>query len=99
MFVIDVLGELNQGNTLRDLENALRQVAQDVQAVRKAGSITLTITVEPSGKRDDIVFLGDKLVVKRPEFEREESIWFVGEGGELERQDPRQKDMFDKEKK
>lgn len=99
MFVIDVLGQLNEGNTLQDLENALKQVAQDVQLVRKAGSVTLTIAVEPSGKRDDIIFLTDKLSVKRPESNRESSIWFVGEDGELERQDPRQKDMFDKEKK
>lgn len=95
---LDVLGELNDGRTIDELEVALREVVADVKTTGKPGAIILTIQIEPTKKRDDVLILGDRIQVKKPEFDRKAAIFFTDDDGALVRHDPRQRQMFDGEK-
>lgn len=66
------------------------QMAEVVQAVRntgKAGSLTITLEVKPGGRT---VKITDRLKSKLPTFDREQTIWFVDDEGQLFRHDPTQ---------
>lgn len=92
---VDVVAELNNGRALEELTEGLRNVVAAAKLTQKKGSVTLTIEVDPASKGDgEIVFLRDKVTVKIPEFTRAAKIFYVDDGNNLVRDDPRQRRMF-----
>lgn len=75
--------------TLDDqLTFALREVVKAVSDLQKKGSLNLKITVNPAGSGGRTVFLVGELTAKPPCAEPEASIFYVGDGGGLFRDDP-----------
>lgn len=76
-------GVLNDEATI-----ALADVVQTVADVGKAGKLVLEITVKPAGSSKRSVSIGGKVVEKMPTPDPELSVFFIGEGGSLHRDDP-----------
>lgn len=79
-------GALNDEATL-----ALADVVQTVADIGKAGKLVIEITVKPAGSSKRSVAIGGKVVEKMPTPEPELSVFFIGEGGSLHRDDPFQR--------
>lgn len=86
--ISNFLNGLRGGRTVIELEEAIREVSREVAETGRAGSITLSITIEPGGASRFVV--KDKIGSKVPEHNRESSIFFQLENGDLSRNDPRQ---------
>lgn len=80
--------EQRRGGLHGELSEALQLLVLAVDEHRKAGTLTLTLKIQPNG--DGIVTVTDKVVVKAPEGERGSAIFFVDSAGNLVRNDPRQ---------
>ncbi len=78
-----------QGGLHGELTDALADLTQDVLAIGKKGTLTLTLTLVPTGDGVTLA-ITDKIVVKSPEPEKGASIFFGDEHGNLLRNDPRQ---------
>lgn len=76
------------GVALTDLDNALAELVSRVADTHRKGKLTLAITVKPNAKRG--VQICDELKVDMPKEEQAVSFFFVGESGELLRNDPNQ---------
>lgn len=83
----DVVRELAGGSTYHDLTEMLGQVVAGVIHHRKAGKLTLELTIQPNGEHS--VTVHDNIKVKIPEGARTSSVFFVRDGA-LMREDPRQ---------
>jgi hypothetical protein len=82
------LHEQRRGALHGELSEKLQELVLAVEEHRKAGTLTLTLSVKPFG--DGTVAITDKIVVKAPEGERGSGIFFADEDGNLSRDDPRQ---------
>ena len=59
--------------------------------IRKKGSLTLTVSVEPMPNSDgNALVVKDEIKLKLPEFARDASLFFADDDRNLVRQDPRQ---------
>ena len=83
----DIIGELEGGDVLRELTEALYEVARAVRDTRKAGQISFTVNVTPTGKS---FILDAKIVSKIPEHDRPSTTFFMTPDGTLMRNDPAQ---------
>lgn len=80
-----------QGQVVDEMTVALAEVVQAVQTHGKAGSVTLKIKVDLAGSIGSrSVQTVCKVTTAPPEPAGEQSIFFVGEGGSLHREDPYQ---------
>lgn len=84
-----------RGRTHEELSAALRDLVLSVEDTRKAGTITYTLTIKPQERTPGAVMVADKIKCSLPEHDRSESIFFATETGELVRNDPRQRSLFD----
>lgn len=84
------LSELRYGQACDDYNEKLAELIQRVETHQKAGSLTITWDVAPSGKSGTRVMVTEKVTQKLPDIEREESVFYIAEGGALTRRDPRQ---------
>ncbi len=83
----DVLGELEGGDVLRELTDKLYEVGRAVRDTRKGGTITLNVSISPTGKS----FIVDaKVSAKIPEHDRPSTTFFMTPEGTLMRNDPNQ---------
>lgn len=83
-----------RGKLLSEITDALAQVIMGVQANGIPGSLTLKLVVVPFEKRaGEIVIIRDELKATVPQPPREREIYFIGEGGELMLDDPRQQKL------
>lgn len=87
------LQEQRRGALHSELSEALQELVLAVEEHRKAGSLTLTVSVKPFG--DGTVAVTDKLKLSVPEGERGSGIFFVDADGNLVRNDPRQMKIED----
>ncbi len=90
MSVTTLLLELNNGETEQELTEALRAVTQAVTLTQKAGTVALELKISPNGRRGNSVEVEANVKVKAPSFPPEASVYFVEEGGNLTKRDPRQ---------
>lgn len=67
---------------------ALADVVDAVAHLEKAGKVTLELTVEPAGSNGRTVVIFGRVKTKAPEAAPEASIFYVGDGGSLHRDDP-----------
>lgn len=76
-----------------ELEDELTaQLAELVRACRdtgKAGELTLTIRIKPK-PRSGQVFIEDTVKLKKPQLPKEDTILFLTDEDNLQREDPRQ---------
>ena len=86
------LQEQRRGALHGELSERLQELVLAVEEHRKAGTLTLTLSVKPNG--NGVVTISDKVVVKVPEGERGSSIFFTDEAGNLVR-DPRGQTTID----
>ena len=89
--ITGVLLEHRQGLTHSELSDALADVTRRVLEHRKPGSVTLKLDIKPGPGAS--VELVDKITVKAPEGQRESSLFFADEHGNLSRKDPRQLEL------
>lgn len=86
----DFFREHGRGRTHDELSTALHDLVARVKDTGKKGTVTLTVQVEPVKKDDRLVLVSDKLTLKLPEHDRPAGYWFIGEDGNLQRDDPNQ---------
>ncbi len=84
----DIIGEVEDGQLLRDLTDASYRMAAAVMETRKEGSITITLKYAPTGRES--VQIDAKVDEKIPKHTRASTTFFVGSDGELMRNDPNQ---------
>lgn len=72
-----------------ELTEELADLVQACLDLNKAGSLTLKIAVEPSGKNQATIFIKDEVKVKKPE-DRPKSLFFSDGHGNVSRRDPNQ---------
>ena len=86
----EFLREHGRGRTHDELGEALHTLVARVKDTGKAGSVSLTVRVEPMKKDDRLLVVSDKIAIKLPEHDRPSGVWFVGKDGNLQRDDPDQ---------
>lgn len=91
----DTLGRLNRGRFFLDLEDSLADVLQGVQATRKKGTVTVTLTIGMEGQEEDQVNIAPKIVAKRPMRDTAPTTLFIDDEGNLDVADPKQRDFGD----
>lgn len=87
----EVLREVGEGHLNVDLSEAFYDLLRKVQATGRAGALTLTLNVKPSGAgRVEIV---DSVKTKLPEFDRPKTAFFIDRNGNASRRDPNQPEI------
>jgi hypothetical protein len=97
--IIAVLGELQNGHCLDNLERELRRVVRGVADSKtgKGGTVALTIRVEPLRKgniANRAMILQGVIVSKAPEDPPDNNVFFFDDNGGLHLQDPDQHQLF-----
>lgn len=76
----DWLALQRKGSLANELAEALADLNRAVLETGKAGSVTLTIGVKPTGDEVSVI-VTDKVTSKVPEADRGQSIFFIDEDG------------------
>lgn len=87
----DVLAEFAEGATEQELGEAMWDLVQRVQDTGKAGSLQLTIKVQPNG-RGQIEVL-DEVKLRLPEFSRPTTAFYTDRSGNVSRRNPAQPEI------
>lgn len=82
--------EQRNGSLHVELSEALAEVTKSVQDTGKDASLTMKITVKAGPKGSDTIMVSDQIAKKLPAPERDVSIFFADDRGNLSRQNPRQ---------
>ena len=82
-----IIGRLGQGNFLNDLHRAIERVSNDVIATGRAGSVAVTLKIEPV-KDSIMVVVSEAIQVKPPKRDAKGALFFVHTG--LHEEDTRQ---------
>lgn len=89
-----LLTELREGETVRELSEGLTDLVQAVRQQNKQGTISLKITVQPTGKVGGIaLIITDEITVKAPKAQRSETMVFSNDNYQLSLNNPNQKDL------
>lgn len=88
---LDLLREHRGGLTHDELSEALNRLVAAVMDERKAGDLTLKVTIKPQG--DGAVMVMDEVKLKLPKPTKGTSLFFVTPENNLIRQDPRQPNL------
>lgn len=86
-----LIAELRKGGCSIALGEALDAATDRVKATGKAAKVSLTITIAPVDKEAadvERVFLTDEIKMTLPKLPQKNTLFFVGERGELTRKDP-----------
>lgn len=84
----DTLGELEQGQVLRDLTARQREIVEAVLETVKKGSLTITLEYTPTGRGS--VEIDVKIKPNVPEHGRPSTTFFATPDNTLVRDDPKQ---------
>ena len=87
----DTLNAMRFGTLTDDLTKELHELTKQCANTQRTGSITLTLSLRP-GKGGQIEVFDD-IKVKLPKPERGSSIMFATPEGNLQREDPRQREL------
>ena len=79
-----------QGRTHDELTETLHDLIAQVTETGKAGSITLTVKVEPDKKAEGVYRISDNVTTKIPQHDRPSRIYYRDKTGNLSRNDPKQ---------
>jgi len=86
--LVEILKELDQGNTMVEFHSALRETVQAVRETGKPGKVILSLAVAPKGSNKVTVQDEVKTTIPRPD--KQKATFFATEDGALSRQDPDQ---------
>lgn len=91
-----VLLNMAGGASHLELSDELAALVKAVQETGRAGYLNYRISVKPAGKNlaQSTVILSDKITAKKPEFEREASMFFADDTGKLHRNNPNQPSLW-----
>jgi len=94
---LSTLGSMNDGQVLRDLDDALREVTRACQLAIKKGKVVLQLEVIPSGTGvgdTPLVKIIDTIKTTLPQPARDKQpVFFVDEEGNPTRRNPAQQEM------
>lgn len=88
---VDTLDEVERGQLVRDLNEAIYSITHAVMETRKAGALKLGLKFTPTGRGTIVVTA--KYEADVPEHDREVTTFFVTAGGGLVRDDPNQPNL------
>lgn len=88
----DTLRKLRRGRTHSELSRELQDLVQAVTTTGRQGTLTLTLKVSRS-KATGMVEIDDTVKVKLPEPQRDASMFFADDDGNLHRSDPNQDEL------
>ena len=88
---ITLLQNHRHGGALNELGQALRTVADAATLTGKPGGITLKIAIGPTNS--GAIEILDDIKITMPKADKEGSLFFVGEDGNLLRNNPNQLEM------
>lgn len=87
----DILVELDGGRTHNELSQAFHELTEAVHEHGKKGAIQFTLSMDPISKSDsETVKLSASVVAKKPKGDPRSSIFFIGDDGNLTRDQPGQ---------
>lgn len=90
---MDFLREQRRGGLHDEVTRKLHELVCAVMDHRKAGSLTIKITIKPGDRSAEHVEVADQVTLNAPEADRPSSIFFTTPEGNLSRRDPRQGDL------
>lgn len=93
-FATFLVADHNKGRTHDQLTQQLAELVAAVQDTRKAGSLTLKLSIKPAGDIDDMVTVTDSITVSKPEHDRPPSMFYATRDGALSKDHPSQQTMF-----
>lgn len=88
-----VLKDHRGGGLHNEASEKLAALVADCRALKKKGSLTITVHVEPDKTDDTQVIVRDVLTVKAPKAPTQPSRFFSDAAGNLSRRDPRQPEL------
>lgn len=88
-----IIAEHRKGSLVSDLSEKLAQVAEAVMEHDKAGALTLTLKITPSGD-GTTVKIDDVVKATIPEGTPATSLFFVDDAGNLTRHNPAQQSLL-----
>jgi len=92
--IFTLLQNQRAGSCQDELSQKLAELTTSVRNLGRKGKLTLEITVAPLSRGGGMaVTITDKIRLSAPVQEPETSIFFVGDNGELSRNDPRQREL------
>jgi hypothetical protein len=91
--LIKTLQEVNNGNAMRELDDAMQSLVEKVRETKAGGEIQLRIKIKPAKSDAEMVEVKSDMSLKLPKFVRQPSLFYTTEDNNLERNDPRQKLM------
>ncbi len=86
--IVEVLHNVDDGGALEELREGIADVTRAVLATGKAGTVSLTLTIDKLGACQ--VAIKDKIAIKPPQATKDATIFFADDDGDLSRRDPRQ---------
>lgn len=89
--ILETFRDIRRGAFLDEAAAKLQELVTAVTTSGKGGKLTLTISVQPAGRGSvKTVVIQDSVGVSLPTPDREVTIFFPTENGELSRSDPAQ---------
>ena len=88
---VNLLQQHRYGECLNELGQHMRNITDAAQLTGKPGLLTIKILFEPT--KSGAVEILDDIAVKMPKGEKEGTLFFIGEGGALMRNNPNQLEM------
>lgn len=89
----ELLLQLENGATIAELGDRLRDLVCAVRDTGKTGTITLAIKITPATEMADVVTIVADIKTKLPAPTRAKNIFFSTEEGNLSRHDPKQMEL------
>lgn len=90
---MDFLREHRNGATHDELSDQLNELVAAVGTERKAGSLTLKISIKPGNVGEGSVMVADEIKLVAPKPTKSSSMFFITPENNLIREDPRQKKL------
>lgn len=91
--ITDVLRQIRQGLFVDDASEEMAALVNQVTEQRKAGKLTIEITVKPAGAKSAALIVTGKCTAKSPQSAPDETLMFATPEGNLLTEDPRQQKL------
>lgn len=94
--VLDLFRQIDSGHMVLDMEQECKDVVAACREHMKQGTVTLQLKFDPDPKTG-AMRVSHEIKSKVPQKKPMASIFFVCDDNTLSRQDPRQREMFDRD--
>jgi hypothetical protein len=90
---------LNKGKFAEEIDEAIKSVALSSKDLGKAGSVTIKVTFAPiANSAGRQIFIGGIVEKKQPVKDKKRSLFYIGDDGQVQRDNPNQIEMsFDED--